>query len=58
MLTPVGLLPIAVAGINIRKLVAGAAEIENATGADASFDYNLPAIYASSVTSSTSEERR
>lgn len=46
VLTPVGLLPIAVAGINIRKLVAGAAEIEKATGPDASFDYNLPAIYA------------
>ncbi len=46
VLTPVGLLPIAVAGINIRSLVAGALEIEQATGPDASFDYNLPAIYA------------
>jgi len=46
VLTPVGLLPIAVAGINIRKLVGGAVEIEKATGPSASFDYNLPAIYA------------
>ncbi|MDD4776761.1 MAG: glucose-6-phosphate isomerase [Fermentimonas sp.] len=46
VLTPVGLLPIAVAGINIRKLVAGAAEIEKATDTSVSFDYNLPAIYA------------
>lgn len=46
VLTPVGLLPIAVAGINIRELVAGAAEIEKATYTNVSFDYNLPAIYA------------
>lgn len=46
VLTPVGLLPIAVAGINIRKLVSGAVEIEKATVPATSFDYNLPAIYA------------
>ena len=46
VLTPVGLLPIAVAGIDIRKLVAGALEIEKATMPSTSFDYNLPAIYA------------
>ena len=46
VLTPVGLLPIAVAGINIRKLVEGAVEIEKATEPSVSFDYNLPAIYA------------
>lgn len=46
VLTPVGLLPIAVAGINIRKLVEGALEIEKATAASTAFDYNLPAIYA------------
>ncbi len=46
VLTPVGLLPIAVAGINIRKLVEGAKDIEEATGANTSFEYNLPAIYA------------
>ncbi|MDR2815749.1 MAG: glucose-6-phosphate isomerase, partial [Proteiniphilum sp.] len=46
VLTPVGLLPIAVAGIDIRKLVAGALEIEKAAAPSTSFDYNLPAIYA------------
>lgn len=46
VLTPVGLLPIAVAGINIRKLVAGAANMEEASGPKVSFEYNLPAIYA------------
>ena len=46
VLTPVGLLPIAVAGINIRKLLQGAAEIEKGTSSTTSFDYNLPAIYA------------
>ena len=46
VLTPVGLLPIAVAGIDIRKLVGGALEIEKATNPTITFDYNLPAIYA------------
>ena len=46
VLTPVGLLPIAVAGIDIRKLVGGALEIEKATDSSTAFDYNLPAIYA------------
>ncbi len=46
VLTPVGLLPIAVAGINIRKLVQGASEIEKATEPSTPFDFNLPAIYA------------
>lgn len=46
VLTPVGLLPIAVAGINIRKLVEGAREIEQATASSTAFDFNLPAIYA------------
>src|SRR5690606_10135246 len=46
VLTPVGLLPIAVAGINIRKLVEGAIEIEKATEPATAFDFNLPAIYA------------
>ena len=46
VLTPVGLLPIAVAGINIRKLLQGAAEIEKGTSSTTSLDYNLPAIYA------------
>jgi len=46
VLTPVGLLPIAVAGIDIRQLVAGAVEMEKATGATVPFAQNPAAIYA------------
>ena len=46
VLTPVGLLPIAVAGINIRKLLQGAQDMEKAADAKAPFEVNLPAIYA------------
>ena len=46
VLTPVGLLPIAVAGINIRNLIKGASDMEKATGANTPFEVNLPAIYA------------
>ncbi|MDH6534618.1 glucose-6-phosphate isomerase [Parabacteroides sp. 52] len=46
VLTPVGLLPIAVAGINIRELVAGAVSMEKATGTDVPFAQNMAAIYA------------
>ncbi len=46
VLTPVGLLPIAVSGLNIRELVAGALHIEKATGANVPFEANPPAIYA------------
>jgi glucose-6-phosphate isomerase len=46
VLTPVGLLPIAVAGLDIRSLVVGAQEIEKATEPGTSFAHNLPAIYA------------
>jgi len=46
VLTPVGLLPIAVAGIGIRQLVAGAVEMEKATGTAIPFDKNPAAIYA------------
>lgn len=46
VLTPVGLLPIAVAGFDIRKLVAGAVEMEKATAADIPFDDNIAARYA------------
>lgn len=46
VLTPVGLLPIAVAGLNVRKLVEGALHIEQATGENVSFEANPPAIYA------------
>lgn len=46
VLTPVGLLPIAVAGINIRSLLAGAVKMEEATATNIDFEYNLAAIYA------------
>ena len=46
VLTPVGLLPIAVAGFDIRQLVAGAASMEAATGLDIPFEENLSAQYA------------
>ncbi|MDR1646010.1 MAG: glucose-6-phosphate isomerase [Tannerellaceae bacterium] len=46
VLTPVGLLPIAVAGISIRELVAGAADMEKATAKDIPFADNIAAIYA------------
>ena len=46
VLTPVGLLPIACAGFDITKLVAGAADMEKATGVDVPFAENPSAIYA------------
>ena len=46
VLTPVGLLPIAVAGISIRNLVAGAVSMEKATDASVPFADNMAAIYA------------
>ncbi|MDR3226364.1 MAG: glucose-6-phosphate isomerase [Prevotellaceae bacterium] len=46
VLTPVGLLPVAVAGFDIKKLVAGAANMENLTDANISFDNNPACIYA------------
>ncbi|MDR3127098.1 MAG: glucose-6-phosphate isomerase [Tannerellaceae bacterium] len=46
VLTPVGLLPIAVAGVDIRELVKGAVEMEKATGPDVPFAQNPAAIYA------------
>jgi len=46
VLTPVGLLPIAVAGIDIRQLISGAVEMEKATGVDVPFAENQAAIYA------------
>ena len=46
VLTPVGLLPIAVAGFDIRQLVAGAASMEKATGLDIPFEENISAQYA------------
>lgn len=46
VLTPVGLLPIAVAGISIRDLVSGAVAMEKATNRDVPFEQNIAAIYA------------
>ena len=44
--TPVGLLPIAVAGFDVKQLVAGAADMEKACGKDVAFEENPAAIYA------------
>ena len=46
VLTPVGLLPIAVAGINSHELVAGAVAMEKATDVTVPFEQNIAAIYA------------
>ncbi len=46
VLTPVGLVPIAFAGFDIRKLVAGAVNMENKTAPDVQFDQNIAEIYA------------
>ena len=46
VLTPVGLLPLAVAGVNIGELVRGAREMEHATGEDVPFAENPSALYA------------
>ncbi len=46
VLTPVGLLPIACAGFDIKQLVAGAQNMEKACGVDVPFEENLAAQYA------------
>ena len=46
VLTPVGLLPIACAGFDIEKLVAGAQDMEKACGVDVPFAENIAAQYA------------
>ena len=46
VLTPVGLLPLAVGGVDIEALVAGATEMEKATAADVAIEENLAAQYA------------
>ena len=46
VLTPVGLLPIAVAGFDIEKLIAGAAAMEKACGLNVPFAENPAALYA------------
>ncbi|HCC87154.1 MAG TPA: glucose-6-phosphate isomerase, partial [Prevotella sp.] len=46
VLTPVGLLPIAVAGYDIKALVKGAQDMEKATAVDVPFEQNISAQYA------------
>jgi glucose-6-phosphate isomerase len=46
VLTPVGLLPIAVAGFNIRSFIDGAKRMEKITGLDMEFNDNPAAVYA------------
>ena len=46
VLTPVGLLPIACAGFDIKALVQGAADMEKACGKDVPFEENMAAQYA------------
>ena len=46
VLTPVGLLPIAVAGFDIRQLVKGAADMEGLTTSDTRLEDNPAAMYA------------
>lgn len=46
VLTPVGLLPIAVAGYDIEQLVRGAADMESLTDSNTAFEKNPSAIYA------------
>ena len=46
VLTPVGLLPIAIAGFDIRALVAGAVAMEKTCGEEVPFEQNPAAIYA------------
>jgi glucose-6-phosphate isomerase len=46
VLTPVGLLPIACAGFDIKALVEGAQEMEKACGPDVPFEDNIAAVYA------------
>ena len=46
VLTPVGLLPIAIAGFDIKSLVKGAADMEAATAPEVPFEENIAAVYA------------
>lgn len=46
VLTPVGLLPIACAGFDVKALVKGAADMEKACGKDVPFAENMAAQYA------------
>ncbi|MBN2213725.1 MAG: glucose-6-phosphate isomerase [Bacteroidales bacterium] len=46
VLTPVGLVPLAIAGFDIRQLVKGAESMQLLTGTDIDFNENIAALYA------------
>ncbi len=46
VLTPVGLLPIAISGFDITQLVKGSVDMENQTGQGVDFENNPAAVYA------------
>lgn len=46
VLTPVGLLPIAIAGLDIEQLVKGAVDMETATAPGVAYDQNPSTLYA------------
>ncbi len=46
VLTPVGLIPIAIAGFDIRKIVEGAKLMEQNTSSDKEFENNIAGVYA------------
>lgn len=50
VLTPVGLVPLAIGGVDITALVKGACDMENACSAAAKFEENPAALYAAART--------
>jgi glucose-6-phosphate isomerase len=46
VLTPVGLVPLGLAGVDIHELIRGAAEMAEKSGPSVSLNENLPALYA------------
>ncbi len=46
VLTPVGLIPLAICGVNVRQLVQGAREMMKICGPETSFNENPAAVYA------------
>ncbi len=50
VLTPVGLVPLAVAGVDIRQLVQGAVDMRSQVNADVHIDCNISALYAAART--------
>ncbi|MDR2466693.1 MAG: glucose-6-phosphate isomerase [Prevotellaceae bacterium] len=46
LFTPAGLLPLAVAGLNVEELLRGAADVEKLSTPDAAFEQNICAQYA------------